>query len=157
VSASVVDQTPPGAVVCLFEAAGRTFAVDIARAREARAFDDYTVVPLAPAHLMGMMNLRGAIIPLVDLRVLRGLPGRQDTRQTLIVEANAVRVALAVDRVLGVESLDDPLEPPGDGAEADRLEHGHRRRGDEAVPILDVEKIVESLTCRPSPRTHEGP
>jgi purine-binding chemotaxis protein CheW len=151
-----VDQSASGTLVCVFEVAGRTFAVDIAVAREARVFDHCTAVPLAPRHLRGMVNLRGAIIPLVDLCVLRGLPAGPDTLHALVVEAKGVRVALAVDRVVGVESLDEPLEPFGDIAAADRLEHGQRRRGDEAVPILDVERIVQWLAYRPSPRTHEG-
>ena len=135
-----------GSLVCLFELAGRTFGVDISRAREARVFDDYTVVPLAPPQLIGMTNLRGAIIPIVDLRVLLGLPASEGTIHALVVEANAVRVGLAVDRVVGVESLDEPLEPGEDIAETAGLQRGRLRRGDDAVPILDVGKIVESLT-----------
>ena len=135
-----------GSLVCLFELANRTFGVDISRAREVRVLDDYTVVPLAPPQLIGMTNLRGAIIPIVDLRVLLGLPASEGTIHALVVEVNAVRVGLAVDRVVGVESLDEPLEPDGDVAETSGLQRGHLRRGDEAVPVLDVGKIVASLT-----------
>jgi len=145
VSASALEGAT-GSLVCLFEVAGRTFGVDISRAREARVLDDYTVVPLAPPQLIGMTNLRGAIIPIVDLRVLLGLPASEGTIHALVVEANAVRVGLAVDRVVGVESLDDLLEPGEDVAEAAGLRRGRLRRGDDAVPILDVGKIVESLT-----------
>jgi len=146
VSASALEGAT-GSLVCLFELAGRTFGVDISRAREARVLDDYTVVPLAPPQLIGMTNLRGAIIPIVDLRVLLGLPASEGTIHALVVEANAVRVGLAVDRVVGVESLDDePLEPGEDTAETAGLQRGRLRRGDDVVPILDVGKIVESLT-----------
>jgi chemotaxis signal transduction protein len=89
-----------------------------------------------------MANLRGAIIPILDLRVLLGLPARARMLQALVVEANAVRVALAVDHVIGVESLDELLEP----VEAAGLERGRLRRGDETISILDVVRIVESLT-----------
>ena len=58
-----------GTLACLFELASQTFGVEISQAREARVFDDYTVVPLAPSHLIGVANLRGAIIPILDLRV----------------------------------------------------------------------------------------
>ena len=143
-SPSALDQA--GTLACLFELASQTYGVEISQAREARAFDDYTVVPLAPTHLIGMANLRGAIIPILDLRVLLGLPARAQMLQTLVVEANAVRVALAVDRVIGVESLDEPFEPGEPSGEVTGLERGRLRRGDETVPILDVEKIVESLT-----------
>jgi chemotaxis signal transduction protein len=109
-------------------------------------FDDYTVVPLAPTHLIGMANLRGAIIPILDLRVLLGLPARAQMLQALVVEANAVRVALAVDHVIGVESLDELLEPGEPPVEAATFQRGRLRRGDETISILDVARIVESLT-----------
>jgi len=141
---SALDQAP-GTLACLFEVAGRTFAVEIGRAREVRIVDDYTVVPLAPSHVMGMTNLRGAIIPIVDLRVLLGLPARVGTVHALVVEANGVRVALAVDRVVGVEALDDLLEPAEVNVGTAGLEERHLRRGDEAIPIIDVVKIVDSL------------
>ena len=135
-----------GTLTCLFELASQTFGVEISQAREARVFDNYTVVPLAPSHLIGMANLRGAIIPILDLRVLLGLPARAQMLQALVVEANAVRVALAVDHVIGVESLDELLEPGEPAGEAAGLERGRLRRGDETVSILDVVRIVESLT-----------
>jgi purine-binding chemotaxis protein CheW len=144
VSPSTLDQAP-GALACLFELASHTFAVEIGQAREARVFTDYTVVPLAPPHLIGMTNLRGAIIPIVDLGVLLGLPARRGTISALVVEANAVRVALAVDRVLGVEALERAVGHGESDLESARLESGHVRRGNDDVPILDVVKIVESL------------
>jgi purine-binding chemotaxis protein CheW len=145
VSASALEGAT-GSLVCLFELANRTFGVDIGRAREVRVLDDYTVVPLAPPQLIGMTNLRGAIIPIVDLRLLLGLPASEGTIHALVVEVNAVRVGLAVDRVLGVESLDEPLEPGEDVPGTAGLQRGRLRRGDEAVPVLDVGKIVEALT-----------
>ena len=143
-SASTLDQAP-GALACLVELASRTFAVEIGQAREARVFTDYTIVPLAPPQLTGMTNLRGAIVPIVDLGVLLGLPKRHGPISALVVEANAVRVALAVDRVLGVEALEPAVGHGESDVASARLERGHLRRGNDAVPILDVVKIVESL------------
>ena len=143
---SALDQAP-GTLACLFEVASRTFAVEISRAREARIIDDYTVVPLAPPHVLGMTNLRGAIIPIVDLRVLLGLPARVGTVHVLVVEANGSRVALAVDRVVGVEALDDLLEPAETIGDTAGLEQRQLQRGDEAIPVFDVVKIVDSLAA----------
>jgi chemotaxis signal transduction protein len=143
VIASALDQA--GTLTCLFEVGGRVFAVDIKQAREVRAFDHYTVVPLGSPHLMGMTSLRGAIIPIIDLLVLLGLPTGADTGQSLVVEAQGVRVAIAVDRVLGVEALEEITEP-GLVGEAEEFERGRVRRGDVTIPILDVGKIVASLS-----------
>ena len=144
-SASALDQA--GTLACLFEVGGRVFAVEIKQAREVRAFEHYTVVPLGSPHLVGMTSLRGAIIPIVDLLAVLGLPASPDTGQSLVVEANGVRVAIAVDRVLGVEALEDGAEPVLSG-HAMEFERGHLRRGDMAIPIIDVAKIVDSLSRR---------
>ena len=144
-SSSELDQAP-GTLACLFEVASRLFAVEISRAREVRVLADYTVVPLAPPHVRGLMNLRGAILPIVDLRVLLDLPPRTGSLQVLVVEAKAVRVALAVDRVIGVEALQDPLEATDTTIDTG-LEERQLRRGDETIPVLDVVKLVDSLAA----------
>jgi purine-binding chemotaxis protein CheW len=156
VSESALDHAP-SVSACLVEIAGRLFAVEIGQAREAHTFAGYTAVPLGPPQLIGMTNLRGAIIPILDLRVPLGLPARAATAtvQALVVEANEVRVALAVDSVRGIESLDEGLEPADPAVGVVGLERGHLRRGDDAVPVLDVAEIVDSLGRR-SPKEVDG-
>jgi purine-binding chemotaxis protein CheW len=145
VSAPSLDQAT-GPLACLFEVAGQTFAVEINRAREARIVDSYTVVPLAPPHVRGMTNLRGAIIPIVDLRVLLDLPPRGGSAvHVLVVEANGVRVAIAVDHVVGVEALEELPEPAEALVDTEGLEQRRLRRADETIPVLDVVKLVDSL------------
>ena len=135
----------PGAPMCLVEVAGRTLAVEITHAREAREFSETTVVPLAPPALVGMANLRGAIVPVLDLRFLLGLGAGAHARtvRTLVVEAGGVRLALAVDRVVGVESLQE--EPEAAREDAPPLHARRVVRGEESVAVLDTPKIVELL------------
>jgi chemotaxis signal transduction protein len=139
VSTSALEQA--GTLACLFEVAHEMFAVEIGHAREARIFRDYTQVPLGPLPLVGMTNLRGAIIPIVDLRLLLGLPSSVRLGQTLVVEAEGVRAALTVDRVVGVEALEALPDRPARWP----MERGCLRRGDAPVPVLDVPKILEAL------------
>jgi purine-binding chemotaxis protein CheW len=143
VTASAFDA--PGSPMCVVEVADRTLAVEITHAREAREFAEITVVPLAPPALIGMANLRGAIVPILDLRLLLGLPARARARttRTLVVEAAGVRLALAVDRVVGVESLPD--EPGTAGDDGAQWQRGRVLRGDASLPILDTPKILELL------------
>ena len=132
-----------GLAACLVEVGGRTFAIEIAHAREAREFTEVTVVPLAPPALLGMGNLRGAIVPVVDLGPLLSLASAARGRvvRTLVIEADGVRLAAAVDRVIGVESL---RHDPGATAEATlSFERGRFVRGDDTIPILDVPRIVD--------------
>lgn len=153
-SESALDQA--GTLACLFEVGGRVFAVEITQAREVRAFEHYTVVPLGPPHLIGMTSLRGAIIPIVDLLLLLGLPAGADTGQSLVVEAHGVRAAIAVDRVLGVEALEEGAEPvlPAGVAE---FERGQLLRRELTIPVLDVGRIVDSLSRRLVPAAVETP
>ena len=145
---AVSTDRAPGTAACLFEVAGRVLAIAITDAREVHAFDGYTTVPLAPSQLIGMTNLRGAIVPLVDLHVMLDLPPRPSARpiESLVVEAHGVRVALAIDRMLGIEPCDEALSTGDPGCATAGLERGGVRRGDDTVPILDVVKIVGSLT-----------
>ena len=65
---------PPTPRACLFALAGARFAVDVRSAREVVVFDDITAVPLASPHLVGVANLRGTVMPIVDVRDMLGLP-----------------------------------------------------------------------------------
>ena len=61
----------PGALrACLFVLGGERFAVEVERARGVVVLDDVTVVPGAPAHILGISNLRGTLIP-----AMTALPG----------------------------------------------------------------------------------
>jgi purine-binding chemotaxis protein CheW len=73
-----------------------------------------TPVPGAPAHLLGVMNLRGEVLPVVDLAALSGLRGPGEPTVIVVVEAGGARAGLAVDAVLGVGDL--PAPSPTDTA-----------------------------------------
>ena len=126
--------------------AGYRFAVEVRHAREVVVLDEYTIVPLAPDHLLGVANLRGDIMPLVDIGPLLGrapAPAGPEAR-ALVVEREGIRVGLLIDEVLGIESLDgspsaDDHDEPG-GVIARRLE---LQGGD--VALLDVRALLTTV------------
>lgn len=128
--------------------AGYRFAVEVRYAREVVVFDEYTIVPLAPPHLLGVANLRGNIMPVVDIRPLLGMAraGAGQEVRALVVERDRVKVALLIDEVLGLEPLDgrspaDDRDGPGPGAViVARLE---REDGD--VALLDVRALLTAM------------
>jgi len=61
------------------------YGVDILKVREIIAFQDVTPLPRMPAHVMGVINLRGQIIPIVDLSMKLGMSGLERTNETCIV------------------------------------------------------------------------
>src|SRR5215468_4348765 len=90
---------------CVATLAGYRFAIEVRYAREVVVLDEYTIVPLAPSHLVGVANLRGAIVPVVDVGPLLGstpAPAGREIR-ALLAEADGFQIALLIDAVLGLE------------------------------------------------------
>jgi purine-binding chemotaxis protein CheW len=100
-----------------FEVAGQLFGVEVDTVQEVLSYHEYTPVPLAPAAVGGLFNLRGQVIAAVDLRVQLGLP-RQEMRgpvMNVILRGDGEPVSLLVDRIGEVIDLaDDEFEPPPD-------------------------------------------
>ncbi len=104
------------------ESGGRTFALPTARVREVAALQALTPVPTAPPPVVGLTQLRGQIVPVVDLAPGDGGDAHDDARAPrpgdalVLVELGPVRAALWVERVLGVESDPAGAEPLDVGA-----------------------------------------
>ncbi len=90
--------------LCAFQVGGEEYVLDIMRIREILAPQRITPVPHAPPFVVGVINLRGAIIPVVDLRERLGVPVTAPTRRTrlLIALIGTRKVALVVDAVTEV-------------------------------------------------------
>jgi purine-binding chemotaxis protein CheW len=145
---------PPARRACLFALAGARFAVDVRSAREVVLFDEITAVPRAPRHVVGVANLRGTVMPIVDVRRLLGLPESRLGRplRTLVVRDGVVQAALVVDTVLGLEPFEDVLpadSPTAAGTRGPRpLMAGWIEWAGDTLALLDVPKILAAL--RPS-------
>lgn len=96
---------------------GRSFAVDVADAREVVTVDDTTPVPGAPPTVIGVMSLRGGVLPVVEAGPLLGLPARPGTGggQALVLADGDRRAAVRIERVVGLTPLDD-VRPPAAAA-----------------------------------------
>jgi purine-binding chemotaxis protein CheW len=80
-----------------FALAGEEYGVPVLKVREIVRMTDITTVPHMPAHVRGVINLRGRVIPVVDLRLKFGFPQQDYTERTCIV---IVDVALSMARVM---------------------------------------------------------
>jgi len=153
---------PPAPRACLFALAGARFAVDVRSAREVVLFDEITAVPRAPRHLVGVANLRGTVMPIVDARELLGLEEPRSGRsvRTLVVRDGAVQAALVVDTVLGLEPFEDVLptdSPIAAGSWGPRpLMSGWIQWTGETLALLDVPKLLAALAVSTSAVTREG-
>lgn len=103
----------------LFRCGGQVLAVDSGAVREILAAGQATRIPGAPPAIRGLVNVRGTLVPVVDMAEAVGLGQSNGTAGTLvIVERHAKPVALAVDEVLDLvtvqaSALDDRASLPG--------------------------------------------
>ena len=111
-------------------------------------------LPQAPANLLGMIDVRGLGVPVVDLRLTLGLPPAADTENTRIVvlslcgKDGELRLGLRADRVFEVTVLDDAeLDPPPaiGGTWGGRCIAGIGRRNGNFVTVLDLEALLGSV------------
>lgn len=144
-------ESHPGArqaQACLVKLAGSRFAVEVRYAREVVVFHEITLVPLAPPHLLGVVNLRGSVMPVVDVRPFLGLEAARTSRETraLVVECDATQAAILIDEVEGLEPLEG-LAPAGDGDEVrvPNFSAGRLEREGGLVTLLDVRRILAAL------------
>ncbi|MFD1912738.1 chemotaxis protein CheW [Halodurantibacterium flavum] len=93
-----------------FRVAGQDFCIDIGSVREIRGWTSTTVLPHAPDYIRGVMNLRGAVLPVVDLSARLGFAPAEPT------ERHAVIIVTIGSRTVGllVDAVSDILSAPGE-------------------------------------------
>jgi purine-binding chemotaxis protein CheW len=69
----------------IFHLANEEYGVDVLKVREIMKLQEITVVPQTPSHVKGVINLRGKVIPVIDLRMRCGLPDQEYTDHTCII------------------------------------------------------------------------
>ena len=132
-----------------FDLGSETYAVDILRLRGIVTRRAVTEVPRSPAYLLGVVSLRGQIVPLVDLRLRLGLPASAPTRGTriLVVDQAGESFGLLVDGVRQVVRLrDDELEsrPPAlAGRESEFIAGIARPRTGGMLILLGVDAVLK--------------
>jgi purine-binding chemotaxis protein CheW len=130
------------------------YGIEILRVQEIRSTGAITPIPNMPSYLRGVMNLRGTIIPVVDLRAKLGMAATAATDFTaiVVVTVGTKIVGLIVDAVSDV--LDIPasdIQPPPDfGGHVDtRFINALARANERLVLLLDIERVLgaEDLTA----------
>jgi len=99
----------------VFDLANEHYGVDIGAVESIIKMQEITVVPRAPRFVEGVTNLRGAVLPVIDLRKRFGLPAEQTTRETRIVvaEIGGISAGMVVDGVSEVLRVpEEAVEPP---------------------------------------------
>lgn len=123
------------------------YGIDILRVQEIKGFSTVTPIPNAPAFVKGVMNLRGTVVPIFDLRLKFGMEPQAYDRFTVIVVVNVGEriVGLVVDAVSDVLDIaTDAIEPVpelGDSIDTSVLQ-GIARNQDRLISLLQIDHVV---------------
>jgi purine-binding chemotaxis protein CheW len=149
-SSDLLEATEPLNQYCVFRAGRERFCFSVLDVEEVVEWPELTRIPLAPSSLMGIFNLRGTIVPVLDIAFTEGR--RPDLLPKHVVVASVVeegerdklRVGIAADEVIGTFGTSDPLmaeEAPAD------VPHccGIVRHEDRIALALDLKKLTEAF------------
>ena len=151
---SVTRANAPGSSQYVtFVCGGVEYGVEILRVQEIKGWEGVTRVPYTPPYVLGVMNLRGVIVPVIDLRARFGLASSSFDSSTVVI---VVRVALAVgEKTVGivVDAMSEvynvaaeavkPTPDLGAGADAACVS-GLTSVDDKMVMLLDLNRLVAS-------------
>jgi len=135
-----------------FQLADEDYGLEILKVREIIGLLEITRIPRAPAFIRGVINLRGRVIPVVDLRVKFGMEATAATEQTVVIvlqvafAGRALTMGVLVDRVLEVLNFEaSAIEPPPDLGQASAGSDfilGVGKTAHRVVFLLDIAKIL---------------
>ncbi len=134
-----------------FEVGGQVYALDVSLLREVVRWQPVTPLPDGPTLIEGVIDLRGDVVPVVDLgRALGGSPVDPALRARIaITEVDGLVVGLAVDAALEVFPVDAAsLEQPPEllrSAGCDLVRAVLRRPGQAPILVLSLERLIESV------------
>jgi purine-binding chemotaxis protein CheW len=140
-----------------FQLGEEVFAIDVANVREILEFNSVTRVPRSPEYMRGVINLRGSVVPVFDMRLKFGMDRTERTINTCIVvvevsyEGEDIIIGALVDSVQEVFELEaDQIEPAPKIGTHLRTEFikGMGKKDEMFIIILDIDKVfsVEEIT-----------
>ncbi len=129
-----------------FLLAGEEYGVEILKVREINGLMDITSVPQMPSHMKGVINLRGKVIPVIDLRLKFALEEIDYTEQTCIIVVDVgTEIGIIVDTVSEVLDIaGENIEPPpamGKAVDSSFI-LGMGKVGDAVKILLDINKVL---------------
>jgi purine-binding chemotaxis protein CheW len=128
---------------------GQLFGLPILRVQDVFTPQRLTRVPLAPPQIAGVLNLRGRIVTIIDLRVRLGLSAatqQSNVRMAIGVEQRGESYGLLVDAVGEVLRLDDSAREPNPvnlDPQSARVSAGIHRLDNELLVILDIDRVLD--------------
>jgi purine-binding chemotaxis protein CheW len=134
--------------IVVFRLGREWYGVEITKVKEVIRANRITYLPSSPDHISGIINLRGYILSITDLKVIFGLPHEELTEKTRIIaiESGILETGLLVDEV--VESIEVPVtkvELPLLTIAPERAKYidGQYKVDDKLIALINVEKVLD--------------
>ena len=152
---AVIDVTEYAGKFLTFQLGGESYGLQILKVQEIIGIMPVTHVPRTPDYIRGVVNLRGKVIPVVDLRLKFGLPTHEDTEKTCIIVVqvrgadSTLTLGVIVDEVCEVINLRaEQIEPaPSFGANVTtEFILGMGKLGQKVLTMLDIDKVLTEIT-----------
>lgn len=136
-----------------FRLAEEEYGIDILRVRELRGWEPVTRIPNSPVYVRGVLNLRGAIVPIIDLRIRFDLPTTDYTPTTVVVVLT-IKSGDGRERVMGVvvDAISDVVNasmedvqttPEFDSSIQIEYINGLASAGEKMLMLVDVDKLLD--------------
>jgi len=137
-----------------FQLGREEFAIQVLKVREIMGIQDITAVPQTPAHVKGVINLRGKVIPVVDLRLKFGLPEVEYTQRTCIIvvqmqgpDVSVSLTGIVVDEVseavnIAAGEIEDTPDF-GDGVSTPYILGMAKSKGKVKI-LLDIDRVLQA-------------
>lgn len=145
------DQNTDSVQYLTFMLANEEYGIDILRVQEIKGWENATAIPNAPKYILGVINLRGKVIPIVDLRKLFQLPEIEYGSSTVIIvikveyEGHSRTVGMVVDAVSEVYNISESMEqatPDFGGIVNVEYVKGLTTVDGKMIILLDIDKLI---------------
>jgi purine-binding chemotaxis protein CheW len=126
-----------------FSLGQEVYGVDILRVKEIRGWSPVTKIPHSPPHVLGVLNLRGAIVPIIDLRLRFALPEAGFSPMTVIIVLSLQTAAGQRDCGVVVDSVSDVLDvAPGSVKPPPSLKAGQSSDFISGIATVDEQMLI---------------
>ena len=140
----------------VFDLGGEAYGVEINEVREIIRIQEVTATPQSPWFVEGVINLRGKVIPVVDLRKRFGLEIRDETKDTriVVVDIENTDIGMIVDAVTEVMRIPmSDVEPPSSVVSSRDSDYlmGIAKTQDKMIILLDLQQVLNGADETPPP------
>lgn len=132
--------------IVVFQLADEEYAVDISQSKQIIMVSKITPVPNTPDYVRGVINLRGQIVPVIDLRKRFGITGTVEKERIITIEFDDILIGILVDEIKEVlwYDVEKELESAPDIDSSIRQDYikGVVKKGKRLIVLIDLEKLL---------------